>query len=266
MQWRLVAVLAILLGGACSEHPVSEAPGVAPSPLSPSTPPSPSTRHLRATRFLAFGDSLTAGDTSDGTTLHVDPAATYPAYLQALLTERAGTQSITVMNDGVVGETAAQGALRLPGQLAARRPDVLLLLEGINDIHGSVGPSGIPPAIAALRTMIQDARGVGAGVIIGTLLPARPGALKPGTVDLIAPFNGELIPMAQQEGAIVVDLHTSFLKDMPDWIGPDGLHPTSAGYREMAQLFLDAITANFEAASSSASGGGGIMTPRGIRK
>ena len=52
--------------------------------------------------------------------------------------------------------------------------------------------------------------------------------------------------MALANGALVVDLHSAFAADVPDWIGPDGLHPTIAGYQEMAQLFFDTIRTSFE--------------------
>lgn len=202
---------------------------------------------LTVTSFLAFGDSITAGEiaSADGSLTSLDPSLAYPAQLQSALRQRNASQAIVVVNDGLTGETAAAGAVRLPGELGRYHPNVLLLLEGINDIHGSVGPSGIPPAIMALQTMIEEARGSGAQVIIGTLLPANPGALLPGTISLIVPFNAQLVPMATSSGAFVVDLHSAFLADMPDWIGPDGLHPTEAGYQELAQLFLTAIQADF---------------------
>jgi len=75
-----------------------------------------------------------------------------------------------------------------------------------------------------------------------------PGALFPSTVALIAPFNTELGPLALGSGALVVDLHSTFLSDMADWMGPDGLHPSLAGYQELAQAFFATIQANFETA------------------
>lgn len=202
---------------------------------------------LTATDFLAFGDSITAGEvgTSGGALSQLEPSLAYPGQLQSALQQRYPRQSIVVVNDGLAGETAAAGAVRLPGELSRYHPNVLLLLEGINDIHGSTGPSGIAPAIAALQTMIEQARGSGAQVVIGTLLPATPGALLPGTVALIVPFNAQLVPMATSSGAFIVDLHAAFLADMTDWIGPDGLHPTVAGYAELAQLFASAIESDF---------------------
>lgn len=208
---------------------------------------------LSVTSFLAFGDSITAGAVAgaDGVTLSfIDPSQAYPGELQASLRQRYPAQPIVVVNDGLSGETAVDGAARLPGELSRYHPQVLLLLEGVNDLHGSLGPGGFPPAISALRTMIQKAQGTGAQVVIGTLLPAVPGALFPGTVALIAPFNAELTPMALESGALVVDLHSAFLADVADWIGPDGLHPSLAGHRKLAQAFFDSIQANFQTSSA----------------
>ena len=85
--------------------------------------------------------------------------------------------------------------------------------------------------------------------MIGTLLPQVPPLERAVAPDLIGPFNAQLIPMAISEGAIVVDLYSAFLADTNDWISPlDGLHPTPAGYQEMALQFFNAVKSNFEAA------------------
>jgi acyl-CoA thioesterase I len=54
--------------------------------------------------LLALGDSLTAG-------LGLDPAEAFPARLEAAL--KAKGQDVVVMNAGVSGDTASQGAARL---------------------------------------------------------------------------------------------------------------------------------------------------------
>jgi lysophospholipase L1-like esterase len=184
---------------------------------------------LSLTNVLAFGDSITAGEINAADTLLVEPSEAYPADLQALLGQRYAPQPIIVFNDGKSGETAVKGAERLPGELALHHPDLLLLIEGINDLHGSVAGGGIPTALSALRTMIQQARSAGVRVIVGTLLPATPGALLPGTIALIDPFNAQLIPMALANGALVVDLHSAFVAGMSGWLGSDGIHPGGAG-------------------------------------
>jgi lysophospholipase L1-like esterase len=203
-------------------------------------------QQLSVMNVLAFGDSLTAGAMTVGGQLVVDPSVAYPTDLQMLLGQRYTAQRIVVVGDGVVGETALQGAARLPGELASHRPDVVLLLEGVNDLHGPLPDGGIPEALAGISTMIQETRSAGIQILVGTLTPANPGALPPDTAALIASFNAQLIPLAQANGATVVDLYSAFLTDVPDWIGPDGLHLTVAGYEEMAQLFFSAIRTNFE--------------------
>jgi acyl-CoA thioesterase-1 len=205
---------------------------------------------LSVTSFLAFGDSITAGAIAgaDGVTLSfVDPSLAYPGELQTSLRQRYAAQPIVVVNDGLSGETAVDGAARLPTELSRYHPQVLLLLEGVNDLHGPVGQNGFPPAISALRSMIHEAKAAGAQVVVGTLPPAVPGALFPSTVALIEPFNAELMPMALESGALVVDLHSAFLPDVATWIGPDGLHLSVAGYQKLAQVFLASIQANFDA-------------------
>ncbi len=70
--------------------------------------------------ILAFGDSLTLG-------VGTDRASSYPTVLAKLSGRR-------VINSGVSGETTAAGLDRLPDVLRETAPDVLILLEGGNDI------------------------------------------------------------------------------------------------------------------------------------
>jgi lysophospholipase L1-like esterase len=213
---------------------------------------------LSVTKFLAFGDSITAGEVPDPTDTPlgvirprvVRQDLAYPQQLLMLLQQRYPTQMISVINDGLSGERAVQGVARLPGDLSTYTPDVLLLLEGVNDVdQGESDPSAPAAALDALRTMIRTAIGRGVRVIVGTLLPELTTFpfTRASAPELIGPFNGNLTAMALSEGASVVDLYTPFKTDLADWISPlDGLHPTPAGYQEMAQLFFTQIRTMFE--------------------
>lgn len=212
---------------------------------------------LGVTKFIAFGDSITDGevpDPSDTPTRRIHPLVVrrdlaYPAQLQALLSQRYPLQTFSVINAGLSGEkaTGANTLSRLDTVLTANKADVLFLQEGINDLDATDSASSIAPTIQALRVMIRDAKGRGMRVIVGTLLPQIPGLVRADAPDLIVPFNTQLVAMALSEGALVTDLYATFITDTTDWISPlDGLHPTPAGYQEMAFLFANTLKANFE--------------------
>lgn len=212
---------------------------------------------LGVTTFIAFGDSITAGEVPDASDtsirkIHpraIQPDLAYPAQLKTLLSQRYPLQTFSVVNAGLSGESATgtNTLSRLDTVLNANKADVLLLQEGVNDLDATDSPSSIAPTIQALQSMIRDAKGRGMRVIVGTLLPQISGLPRADASDLIVPLNSQLISMALGEGALVTDLYATFVTDTTDWISPlDGLHPTPAGYQEMALLFANTIKANFE--------------------
>jgi len=215
---------------------------------------------ITRTRFLAFGDSTTAGEVtipvSFGASgqgaawgpLRVVPEASYPTQLRAFLTGRytAQTASIQVTNAGRSGEGATDGALRFPGVLSSSNADVVLLLEGYNDLS-LYGRRGINVGIAGLDAMAKEARNRGARVFIAALTPSRPGGVNTLDQELIVEYNDRVRTMAAGEGAVYVNLFDAFLPSLATYVGVDGLHPTEAGYRRMAEEFLTAIRTTLEA-------------------
>ena len=83
----------------------------------------------------------------------------YPTVLQQQLAFRYTAQALQVTNEGTAGEYAGRpGTLtRFRQVLATRAPEVVLIMEGTNDLF-DVDPMAITPAIDNLRTMIRDAR------------------------------------------------------------------------------------------------------------
>ena len=210
---------------------------------------------LQRVRFMAFGDSMTAGEvtvpaSSAGLTSGkqvVVPAAAYPTVLQRLLQTRYSFQADTlfVSNQGLGGERAAQARTRYYAAMDMVRPDVLLLLHGHNDIPG--GLDGFASAAASeVRMMVFDAQRRGVRVFLATPLPGRPGGNR--TIDpfLVVDYANRMRDVAAREGAVLVDLYNLLLPDVNRYIGVDGLHPNEAGYARIAELWFDAIRANLE--------------------
>ena len=256
---RFIVLLAILVLCACRSAPVK------PVPTVPSTPP-----RLSATKFVSYGDSITEGFVQrcpGATQEEVEPSppmriglllsqgraqpspTAYPAKLQALLAERYPSQMITVINEGMGGEEIESGVADLPRVLTANAPEVLLLQEGINTINQK-HKDGIPLVIDGLRTMIQEARSRSITVFAATLLPERPGGCRAydynADYDDIIEANVRIRRMIGMEGAILVDLYEAFNGRTATLIGEDGLHPSAAGYQQIAETFFNAIKKNLE--------------------
>jgi lysophospholipase L1-like esterase len=217
---------------------------------------------LSLTKFLAIGDSVTAGEvtepitgaapTSDGFPAYklvVVPSAAYPTVLRGLLTARYPQQSISLVNEGLAGEGASEATAmpRFVSAMATHRPQVVLILTGYNDILGT-GLIGLQEeaGAAAINAMAAEARNRNARVFIGLITPRRPGGRRAIPDSRIDAFNSRLRAIAAGENAIAVDLHTALSGNVNTYIGIDGLHPTEAGYRKIAETFLESIRLNLD--------------------
>jgi lysophospholipase L1-like esterase len=221
---------------------------------------------LAWTRFLASGDSITEGVTSQAPSVlrRLGLPDAYPGQLEPMLAARYSAQTITVVNRGVAGERLAQGVDRLPGVLDEERPEVLLLLEGVNNIRN------VPTQELAgdLDEMVRAARRRNVQVLLATLLPISDEyeAGHPGTQQAIEDLNEEIVDIARKNriGA-PVDLFFVF-SGAPSLIGVDGLHPTPAGYMRMAEVFFDAIRDRYEVQPPAESIVVGVQSPASFER
>jgi lysophospholipase L1-like esterase len=215
---------------------------------------------LSLTRFLAFGDSITWGEDGRDSTITAEgyggpirpafqfPAAqTYPGALQIQLQARYSGQSIQVANAGLKGEAAGDSATpgRLSSLIAGRAFDVVLLMEGSNDLADRDN-SDIEPAIRGLRAMIQDAKSRGLRVFLATVPPMVPGGFRALPWSLVPTLNGRIRSLASEQGVTLVDIEAAFGQSFQQYIGFDGLHPNAAGYAKMADTFFAALKNGLE--------------------
>ena len=218
----------------------------------PPAGPTPTVR-LSRTRFLAFGDSFTAGEVTSPTLtttspigkLVLVPTASYPTVLQTRLQGTYAQQAalISVTNGGVASERILDGAQRFPSAFDMVRPEVVLIQEGANGLP-QVGPD---ISTGVMRTMVQYAKAGGSRVFVGSMIPQVAGRPRGNTpVSELLAYNTTLQLMSQQESVVYVDLYNGMLADAATLIGSDGLHPTEAGYRRIADIFFTAIRAALE--------------------
>jgi lysophospholipase L1-like esterase len=198
---------------------------------------------ISLTRFLAFGDSMTAGEVVDLNSvrgLAVHDELSYPTDLRFQLARRYTAQTVTVRNEGRSGEVVAGNApRRLSGLLASGQYDVVLIMEGANDI-ASRDSLSIVLAVDGLQFMVREATRRGVRPFLGTLPPESGFART-----LVSPFNARLKAMADSEGVAVADVFDAFNGDF-SFLGSDGLHPNAAGYQKIADTFFAVIRQNLE--------------------
>jgi acyl-CoA thioesterase I len=174
---------------------------------------------IQTKSLLFFGDSLTAG-------YGLDPAQAFPALIQEKINARGW--KFHAINAGLSGETTAGGLRRIDWVL--QRPvDVFVLELGAND-----GLRGLPveeakknlqAIIDRVRSKYPRAKVVLAGIRVPTNMgkdyTTRFYAMFP---ELAAANNAGLIPFLLQGVGGVPELNL-----------PDGIHPTPAGHKIVAE-------------------------------
>lgn len=185
-------------------------------------------------RIVAFGSSSTEGAGASS------PATAYPALLEQDLEDRlqVGARSrrqITVINRGRGGDDSEAMARRLERDVLAERPDLVIWQTGSNDPL-----RGVPVARFSelTRQGIRAIRATGADVI----LMDQQWCKRLSGIDNAAIYGEALHAVAAELGVPVIGRHAL----MQSWaargvltptqmIGPDGLHMTDAGYRQLAK-------------------------------
>ena len=211
---------------------------------------------LARVRFLAFGESMTAGEvTFPGSTAFgpmnskqvVVPSAAYPTVLLRLLQTRYSFQAdrLVVSNHGLGGEKAVNARARYFSAMASAQPEVLLMWHGHNDIPGGL-EGAASSAASEVRIMVADARARGVRVFLATPLPGRPGGNRTIGDFFLVDYANRMRDIAAREGAVLVDMYTLLKPDVHRYIGVDGLHPNEAGYARIAELWFDAIRNSLE--------------------
>src|SRR3954464_9113337 len=216
-------VAAVTTLAACGSRPEPERPATTPAATAPPPTASTGTRETSSVpagtrpRIVVLGDSLTAG-------LGLAPDQAYPALLQRRLND-AGLD-YEVVNAGVSGDTSAGGLERLDWALQGN-VKILIVALGAND-----GLRGLP-ADQLERNLAQvieraQARGI-AVMLAGMEAPPNYGR------DYIVAFHKVYPALARRYHVPLVPFLLQGVAGVESLNQPDGIHPTAAGARIVAE-------------------------------
>ena len=175
--------------------------------------------------LLALGDSLTAG-------LGLDAPQAFPAKLEAAL--KAKGHDVVVMNAGVSGDTAVQGAARLDWSLTDEVDGVLVEL-GANDAL-----RGLPVAQAevALDEVFAKLKAKNLPtLVLGMRAPPNLGP------DYGVAFETMYPKLATKHGAALYPFFLDGVAADASLNQADGIHPNAQGVEEIVRRMLPSVEA-----------------------
>jgi len=213
MIWKPVLAALALAAAACSAKPEPPATSTAASNATAATAATPASTRPR---IVALGDSLTAG-------LGLAPDQAYPALLQARL--KSAGLDYEVVNAGVSGDTSAGGLERLEWALQGNVKILIVALGGNDALRGLPAD-----ALAAnLSQIIERARARRIRVILaGMEAPPNYGR------DYIVSFHKVYPALAEKYHVAFVPFLLQNVAGLAELNQPDGIHPTPAGARIVA--------------------------------
>ena len=206
-----------------------------------------SQRSKQKIRIMPIGDSITYGviDSHNNT-----ESGGYRTYLWKMLTSNGydvdfigsqanGPDSIDRSHEGYRGKTINQIVELVSNQIADKKPDVVLLLAGTNDILRDIDLNDAPKRLTTLIDRII-AKSPQTTVLVGTLPPSTKFQ---DDLQQIKNFNAVLVNLIdrklhQGKKVELVDLNDNLTNnDLSDRV-----HPTTQGYRKMAQAWYESLT------------------------
>ncbi len=169
---------------------------------------------------VCFGDSLTAGHGAP-------PGSAYPDFLRRDLA--AAGYHVTLLNQGVSGDTTKDGLARMPAVLRAH-PAIVILEFGAND---GLRGQPVPGMEQHLTTMILAFQRAHIRILLlGMKLPPNLGP------DYVKQFDGMYPALAAKYKLPLVPFLLQGVYGDDTLMSPDYIHPNGEGYEHVAQNVL----------------------------
>src|SRR5688572_22272758 len=191
-------------------------------------------------RIVAMGDSTTAGTPAFKSPREAPPAGRGDETSQYAYWLMKGHPEWEVINQGVNAERSDVIAARFDADVIAKKPAVVVIIAGVNDVYQGRPAQHVKDQLAA---MYKRAHTAGIRVVAGTIIPYNTASADQNA--RMKDINDWIRSQARGDpGVIVADTRAAVAAaGNPDKLAtsPDGLHPDAAGYRKMADVIAPAI-------------------------
>lgn len=203
------------------------------------TPHGPGTPRPAVT-IVALGDSTTAGTPGFLSPIESPPAGDGDVTSQYAWWLMQAEPAWHVLNRGVNRERTEPIAARMDRDVFAHAPDLLILLAGVNDVYDGDAPEAIQ---ARLLAMYMRALEAGLPVVACSIIPFD--TATPAHDACMHAVNAWIRETATRTPRMAFcDTRAAAAHpDSPDRLraSPDGLHPSPAVYRLMADALVPVV-------------------------
>ena len=198
--------------------------------------------------ILFIGDSITDADRRGRAAPYGNG---YVSQVRSFLLARYPELHLTVVNQGISGNTTRDLRARWERDVLAHRPDWLSLKIGINDVWRAFGGNRreavpLPEYVANLRHLLDATRAhTAARVILLTPYMIEPDRAHPMRAAMDR-YGAAVTELAPEYGGVLIDTQIAFDTALQhttpaDW-ADDQIHPNGPGHSVLALAFLRGIS------------------------
>ncbi|WP_396191436.1 GDSL-type esterase/lipase family protein [Flavobacterium sp.] len=150
------------------------------------------------------------------------------------------------INRGISGQTTPQMLLRFPQDVISLKPEVVIILAGINDIAENTGPISNEGILENIIAMSDLAKANNIKVLLCSILPANRFNWNPkiAPANRVIELNKMIQSYANKNKISYVDYFAQMVDDengLQKQYGEDGVHPNKEGYEVMKSIVNEAM-------------------------
>ena len=154
------------------------------------------------------------------------------------------------INRGIGSQVTSQMVLRFHQDVIALRPAAVVILAGVNDLHGFMQQETPETIQANYEAMADLADRHGIRIVFASILPihnygeAAAHVTQERSPETLRALNAWLRAFCEERSYVFADYHAAFVDEhglLQRDLSADGIHPLPAGYARMAPIAQAAI-------------------------